>query len=395
MITNIIARIRHCAIHPALLCTLVTTALLFNGGCKDNTDSRTGIPYNEPNIVFEGNSKKLEKTILISTLNSPIPKNNNIIWCSSFQLAWNELKNDIIKEDIILKDAQDATDRLNLSNVSTSDILNKSYYSAAGFVNDGIVEKIQKEMSNRFPSIDKPVFSNLSNNLIIAYSYLEASVKFNIPYFENHKDFIFTDSQGNQTKISSFGIRDEDRDVAYFKLREQIDILYLKQDNFALIDYAIDLCKYTNPYQIVLAKIKPGDTLMDTFNNLQNSIDNFHNNEDLDKFGPNDTLLIPNIFFDITGHFNELEGKYFGNHQYTDYYIDRAIQQIRFKLDRSGAELKSEATIIAGCEPNHFNFDQPFLIYIKKRTAKNPIFVMWVDNAELLAKPAPHKAKTK
>ncbi|UCF14864.1 MAG: hypothetical protein JSW59_15755 [Phycisphaerales bacterium] len=36
-------------------------------------------------------------------------------------------------------------------------------------------------------------------------------------------------------------------------------------------------------------------------------------------------------------------------------------------------------------EPRHFDFNSPFLIYVKKRGADySPFFVMWVDNAELM-----------
>jgi hypothetical protein len=34
--------------------------------------------------------------------------------------------------------------------------------------------------------------------------------------------------------------------------------------------------------------------------------------------------------------------------------------------------------------PKKLHFDRPFLIYLKKRDAARPFFVMWVDNAELL-----------
>lgn len=38
-------------------------------------------------------------------------------------------------------------------------------------------------------------------------------------------------------------------------------------------------------------------------------------------------------------------------------------------------------------ESTHYVCDRPFLIVVKKRGAKQPFFVMWVDNAELLSKP--------
>jgi hypothetical protein len=34
--------------------------------------------------------------------------------------------------------------------------------------------------------------------------------------------------------------------------------------------------------------------------------------------------------------------------------------------------------------PKRLLFDRPFLLYIKKRDAQQPLLVMWVENAELL-----------
>jgi hypothetical protein len=108
--------------------------------------------------------------------------------------------------------------------------------------------------------------------------------------------------------------------------------------------------------------------------------------EHLHKFGPNDVLLVPNIFWKIFHHFSELEGKSFGNRRFKGYLLAEASQMIQFKLDRSGAELKSEAKMVAAPTPSHYLFNKPFLIYMKKRGAEHPFFVMWVDNVELLSK---------
>ena len=64
--------------------------------------------------------------------------------------------------------------------------------------------------------------------------------------------------------------------------------------------------------------------------------------------------------------------------------IIEAKQGIKFKLDRCGAMLESEATIMVASIPRYFIFNRPFLIYMKKRDCEQPFFVMWVDNAELL-----------
>jgi len=48
--------------------------------------------------------------------------------------------------------------------------------------------------------------------------------------------------------------------------------------------------------------------------------------------------------------------------------------------------LESESLGGALAIPRCFLFNQPFLVYMKKRNADQPFFVMWVDNAELLVR---------
>lgn len=371
-----------------LLYGLLGTAILANSGCPVHKSAGE-----DPNLekTYDGNSIDLKYTVIVPTLDTPVPKGKNVIWCSSFQIAWNELKDNIIGEPVQVRGAEAIAKRLNTAKQPYVDIRSKCYYAASGFVRDGIVERIQTEMAKRFPSVPKPQFQELTPIDIIAYSYLAANVKFRIPFFENHRKFVFKDSRGNETQITSFGIRPED-DYAYRKLRKQVEVLFYERDpkSYDLAEFALDLCKYSKPNQIVLARIDPKETLGQTLALLEGKIASFTKDELAHRFGINDVFLVPNMFWRITHHFQELEGKFLHNKGYEKYWIKEAFQMVQFKLDRSGAELKSEAKLHAAPTPKHFIFDRPFLVYIKKRQAKYPFFVMWVNNAELLSKPQPN-----
>lgn len=103
-----------------------------------------------------------------------------------------------------------------------------------------------------------------------------------------------------------------------------------------------------------------------------------------DGLGPNDVLLVPEMAWHIAHRFAELEGQAFTNAQLKGQSIDLARQDIQFRLDRSGAELKSEAKTYMLPVPTYYVFNRPFILYMKKRAM--PYFVMWVQNAELLNK---------
>lgn len=68
-----------------------------------------------------------------------------------------------------------------------------------------------------------------------------------------------------------------------------------------------------------------------------------------------------------------------------------AKQQIRFRLDETGAKLKSEALgFIFSGPPRDFTFDRPFLIMLLRKGANQPYFALWVGNTELLVKAPAH-----
>jgi hypothetical protein len=46
--------------------------------------------------TFSGKSDQLKQTVIVPTLDTPCPAGKNVIWCSSFQLAWNELRDNVI-----------------------------------------------------------------------------------------------------------------------------------------------------------------------------------------------------------------------------------------------------------------------------------------------------------
>jgi hypothetical protein len=104
------------------------------------------------------------------------------------------------------------------------------------------------------------------------------------------------------------------------------------------------------------------------------------------ELGARDTLLIPNLAFIIRHRFKELEGndKQFLNPALQGAYLDIAAQMIQFRLDRSGAELSSEAKVHVLPSASFFDVNHPFLLYMLKRGGNKPFLVMWVDNAELL-----------
>jgi len=371
---------------------------------QDRTDS---LLVSEPGIYKatttkqpkDVNSTELEQTAIVATLDCPIPEHKNVIWCGTFQICWDKFKNDIIKEPVRLIGVQDLDNRLNQGEFSTKNIEPESFYATAGFVKDDILNEIKQEMARRFPSEPTPVFSKLYEKLPLAsaaYSFLSVDIGFKYPFYTNNNLLTFESSDGTHANIPSFCAHTEVWDRNTENVREQVEILY---DNFQFgrsknsNEFVVDLCKHTEPYQVVLARVSRCDTLGETLRDTEEKISSFKRNPQYDnrrKLEPMDQLVVPDILFKLTHHFKELEWKHLANPKWKEigYFIFEARQMVNFSLSRTGVTLKLEGRLGAGGGlPRQLRFDRPFLIYVKKRgTEYSPFFVMWVDNCELMEK---------
>ena len=350
------------------------------------------------------NSTDLKQTSVVATLDCPTPEHKNIIWCSTFQIAWDKFKNNIIGEPIQLIGVEDLDDRLNKNEFSPDNLEAESFYAVAGFVKDGAIEQIQKEMAKRFPMEPAPEFDIRYKTLPVAaaaYAFLSVNAGFKYPFYSNNRKFTFHNSNGTLTDVTSFRDRAVVPNPNAKNVREQVEVLYYEYGQQDSPDtFAVDLCKYTDPYQVVLARMTLRQTLGETLSEVQKKISDFKidpNYDILRKLRPIDSLIVPDVLYKLTYHFTELEDKRFANPKWRarDYFIFEAMQMVDFSLSRTGVILKSEARMgAAGSappprieQPRHFYFDRPFLIYVKKRGPDySPFFVMWVDNAELLEK---------
>ncbi|MCK4999347.1 MAG: hypothetical protein KAS23_07425 [Anaerohalosphaera sp.] len=335
--------------------------------------------------TFDGNSSELDSTIILPALDSPLVKGKNNIWCSTFQLAWNELRDNVIQAPIIIADSQEICDTLNNAMQSKKDISAESYFVAAGKVSDGIIPTIESGMAKQFPSVKLPELDAADE--MIAYSYLETYIKFKKPFRENEDALMFTDSAGVITPVSSFGVWDGFQ-RKYKPICKQVEVLYCESNkNLDLTEFALDLCKFTKPYQIVIAVTEPKESLAETYKTLQKKIRDIKSDPKRQfstKFSTVDVLEVPDMFWKIDHHFTELEGKALLNPGFNGLPVSQALQSINFRLDRTGVILESSALLAVQAIPRYFICDKPFLIYLKKRDAEEPFFMMWVDNAELL-----------
>jgi hypothetical protein len=337
---------------------------------------------------FDNSSISLRETAIIATLDTPIPEGKSAVWCASFQLAWDRLKNDVAKGPVEVQNAEVVAARLNRAEFPKTGLDPNTFYAAAGLAKDEIIERIKAEMSERFPGTATPELDTTPDGAV-AYGYLKAGVNYRHPFFDNDEPFTFTDSAGNSMRVKSFGVRKKD-DYAYHRLREQVAILYCPQDSVwqerEIPELVLDPCKHSSPHQLVLARVARKGTLAATLDDVERKIKEQPTTDFTSRFHVRDTLLVPDMHWRVQHHFKELEGedKRLLNPPLRGLHLATALQTIDFRMDRGGAEVASEAKVFVKPGASYFEFNRPFLVYMKKRGGDQPFFVMWVESAELM-----------
>ena len=346
---------------------------------------------------FNGSSAHLNETDVVPTLDIPLDPSKNTIWCASFVSAWKAIETNITEEPIKLNTDHSFVQSLNTATDPSGYVDPASLYANAGWVEKGIIQDINDDLASLFPEKPAPEFPGIAPNSFLAYAYLESQLKFGTPYFQNDKPLQFSDSSDNTTDVNSFGIRATD-EYAYFDLRRQLDVLHVLRNkpdpetgrlDLVPREFIVDLDESSEDLQFVAASVQPGRTLAETLESVQAKIAAPPEQDYETGFGPNDVFLIPDLNWEISHHFTELEGTSILNTSISGQRIDVALQDIRFVLSRGGVELASEAKMYMRPIPTHYVFNRPFLIYLKRRDAETPLFVMWVANSELLSKHEP------
>lgn len=323
-------------------------------------------------------ASQLKGTIITLYLEQKIVPEKNILWCSTFQLAWNKLYK-LNNGQIRLRPASPMADILNKRGASKADIDDASYVAMAGFAEDGLVKKIRQELRRKFNGQESLDLLNqyAPGSGLMMYAYLFKSLSFEYKFERYNSKLTF---QGDD--VECFG---RDRHVIYgktdsSKLKDQISILdFVNEDNFI-----IELKSLEKNDHLIFAKVLPQSTLGETISNVQDRITG-HLPVTLPEMP---SLYVPVLNLDILRDFVEVKGRTIqsSNTRLNGKPISSALQSIHFRLDENGAALKAKAIITTSSTSNEpiMEFNKPYLILLQREGAKKPYFALWVGNTNLL-----------
>jgi len=304
-----------------ILLILIILAFLFFLKKNSSKDSSFDYPdYQDSNLN------------VVPSLEDPITDNS--IWCGTINLIWNDLKNDLVKQDIIFENQTSIITNLNKGTFTTSELSSDSYYKVYGHptftLKDTIAKNIQEKFNETSTILDSFTWSSEDSESYFLYAMLKKEFQFPNAFTE------LENSSFNDTPdVSYFGVDSTTSSDVY----SQIEVLYYENES----DFAISLLTSGND-QIIISRGLNEETFLETYEKIKEKSSTY---EGLTTFTENDYLKIPNLTISLKKEFSELENQTFKTSTGNDYFISKILQTISFSLDKTGGQIKSEAGMSA------------------------------------------------
>ncbi len=323
--------------------------------------------------------RKTEGLTIVPTMQDEITADST--WTGTFQLVWNDLVNEVVKNDVVFNPQEIMVANLNKQEFTTDMITEDYYYKKYGLKTRELKKEIEEAIKEKFnqksdilddfdwseEALDNPDNSNVNRYFFYVMLYRK---------FEYLKEF-------NKLEKADFG---EYKDIEYFGLdnsstneqREQIEVLYYNSDD----DFAILINTKTED-EVIFYKNPNGNTFKEIYDNMNIEVNKYKEskkNVAIDKF------KAPNLKFNELKEYDELANKPFLTAKGEEGQIAKAIQTIQFYLDEKGGEVKSEAGIdmkATSSAPNqsrNFYIDDTFAIFLREKGKSMPYFASRIDD---------------
>lgn len=337
---------------------------------------------------YEKELPKSEEITIVPTMKDEITA--DAAWCGTFQLVWNDMKNEVVKTDIVFTPQEKMAENLNLEEFTTEMISEEYYFKKYGLktlqlkeeIEEGIKEKFDQtsDILDKFDWSEDGLHDPNQDRVLRYFFYVMLYRKFEfLNQFDVLENATFADIYED---VEYFGINNASK----AELDEQIRVLYYNSKD----DFAISLSTKDGD-EVILCKSPSGNTFEEIYNNMNEKTNNYDGQRAFNKI---DVFKMPKLEIDVEREYVELQNKKF---MIADPLYDnatgeiyKAIQTIKFTIDEKGGEIKSEAGIdmkvdatsmpIEIEEPRQFYVDNTFAIFLKESGREKPYFAARVDD---------------
>lgn len=225
---------------------LLATRVLWAGCSRSKHTQEPNKPTSRAEIAgpaaVKANADQLPGTIVTPHMECEITPGKNVLWCATFQIAWNELYGRL-GGPIRWNGAPTMVDILNKRAVMWRDLDKTSYVAAAGKMtggSDDVRQKITQELDRKFKDAASPELLSLLNTVPpgvwVMYAYMFKELPFEWAFgrmprrlsfggreVENFGIWQFLKKQMNEAKSASqvliYDYRDNDDFIVELKTR--------------------------------------------------------------------------------------------------------------------------------------------------------------------------------
>jgi len=194
--------------------------------------------------------------------------------------------------------------------------------------------------------------------------------------FEKAFEELENEKFGNYDNVKYFGIKENDSK----ELREQVEVLYYNSKD----DFSIKL-ETKQEDEVILCKNPTGTTFNEIYKNIEKEEEKYNGSKRLQE---GELLKVPNIKLNEKNEFTQIQNKSFYFSNGDEYKIEKAMQTIKFELDREGGKIKSEAgmmvqyesAILEPEEKREFLVDDTFAIFLIEEDKDVPYFAAKIND---------------
>ena len=346
---------------------------------------------NKTNIAEKTSPTKLQQTeglTVVPTMRDEITADSS--WCGTFQLVWNDMKNEVVKQDIIFTPQEKMAENLNKEDFTQDMLSDEYYFKIYGLKSLELKEQIEKGIKAKFNQ-ESDILNDFdwSENELDDPSNKELRRYFF--YVMLYRNFEFL-QEFDKLENGQFGNKYDD--IKYFGIDEntenqvgnQIDVLYYNSKD----DFAIIINTKTDD-EVIFCKSPQGKTFNEIYENMNKESKKYTGSK---NFKNVDEFKAPNLTFNEKKEYFELQDKLFKTNdpKYPLGKIEKAIQTIQFSLNEKGGEIKSEAAIDMNVgttainpipqkdEPRYFYVDDTFTIFLREKGQTLPYFAARIED---------------
>ncbi len=309
---------------------------------------------------------------VVLSLEDNITKNS--IWCGTFNLLWNDLKEEIVKQEIVFHPQTQSIENLNKGTFTKDNLKESSYIKKYGLATLDLKKEIEEEIKKKW---------NETSTILDDFEWTEGKTEDYFLYTMLKKEFqfpkVFTKLEKgnfkNTKNVKYFGIDNSTNEETY----NQVNVLYYNNEN----EFAI-LLKTQEDEEIILLRGAEKTNFKEIWDEVEEK-----SKTETKAFTKGDTLKVPYLNIKLKNEFTELEKKIFTFANGEEYWIEKALQTISFDLNEQGGKLKSEAGMHAKNSitsqdtfQRKFHFDKDFVLFLKEKEKELPYFAANIDDIE-------------